>query len=282
MAQSDEQPIRSFTSETRSSSWAGPMVNVLTAGPIIPVGVIVGLIVIWEVITRLHIFPAVVLPSPVTVYHQTLAVLNTGYGGKSLYQDIVISAARIAVGFFGAVVVGVPVGLLMASSKVIFKAIDPILQFVRPVPPLAYIPLMVVWFGIGELSKVMVILLGTIPVIIINAVSGVRSIPRQRIQVAECFGASRYQIFRYVILPSALPEIFTGMRVGIGVAWTCLVAAEIIAATAGLGWLVQEAGQALNVSIIFVGIVAIGILGYLMELIIRAIERVAVPWKGHA
>ncbi|MCY0908445.1 MAG: ABC transporter permease [Sulfobacillus thermotolerans] len=231
--------------------------------------------------TNLHLFPALVLPSPITVSHEMMTLLTSGYGGKTLIQDIGISTIRITLGFIGAVVVGVPIGILMASSQIVFRAFDPILQFVRPVPPLAYIPLMVVWFGIGELSKITVILLGTIPVIIISAMSGVKNVPPQRIHVAECLGASRFQVFWHVILPSALPDIFTGMRVGIGVAWTCLVAAEIIAATAGLGWLVQEAGQALNVSAIFVGIVAIGILGYLMELIIRSVEKLAVPWKGH-
>ena len=281
MAQPKGQTVTPFTSNTGSQGVVTQLSNLIKTGPLIAVLVIAILLTIWEIITRLGIFPALILPSPVAVFHQTITLLTAGYGGKTLLQDVLISSWRIAMGFIGAVVIGVPVGLLMASSSLVFKAIDPILQFVRPVPPLAYIPLMVVWFGIGELSKITVILLGTIPIIIINAVSGVRSIPHQRIQVAECFGASRYQVFRYVVLPSALPEIFTGMRVGIGVAWRCLVAAEIIAATEGLGWLVQEAGQALNVSIIFVGIVAIGILGYLMELIIRAIERVVVPWKGN-
>ncbi|MBV9228167.1 MAG: ABC transporter permease subunit, partial [Chloroflexi bacterium] len=145
----------------------------------------------------------------------------------------------------------------------------------------AYIPLLVVWLGIEELTKVVLILIGTLPVILINTVSGVRGTPIQRIRVAQSLGATRFQLLRYTILPSALPEIFTGMRVGIGLAWSCLVAAELIAADVGLGWLVQNAGQQLQVGMIFVGIIAIGLLGYGMELIIRAFERLAVPWKGH-
>jgi ABC-type nitrate/sulfonate/bicarbonate transport system permease component len=137
-----------------------------------------------------------------------------------------------------------------------------------------------VWFGIGELPKVLLILVGTVPVIIIGTISGVKGTPALRLSVARTLGASETQIFRYVILPSALPEIFTAMRVGIGVAWTCLVAAELIAADQGLGWLVQYAGQALQVAIVIVGIVVIGILGYGMELLIRLVERRAVPWRG--
>jgi NitT/TauT family transport system permease protein/taurine transport system permease protein len=169
----------------------------------------------------------------------------------------------------------------MARSDIIFNIIDPFMQFIRPVPPLAYIPLLVVWMGIGELPKVVLILVGTLPIIIISTASGVRNTPIGRIRVAQCLGASPLQLFFYTILPSALPEIFTGMRVGIGIAWSCLVAAELIAADAGLGWLVQYAGQQLQVGFIFVGIIAIGLLGYAMELVIRLLEKLAVPWKGH-
>lgn len=238
------------------------------------------MLAIWEGLSVLGIFSPVVLPSPWSVMREVPNLFTIGYGGQTLLTDMWISTARIAAGFLVAVIVGVPIGILMATSEVVFQALDPLLQFVRPVPPLAYIPLLIDWFGIGETAKVLLICLGTIPVIVLNTISGVRSIPRQRIQVAQCLGASRRQILRYVVLPSALPEIFTGMRVGIGVAWTCLVAAEIIAAAAGLGWLVQEAGQEVNVGILFIAITAIGLIGYAMELIIRLAERAAVPWKG--
>ncbi|MCF3946916.1 MULTISPECIES: ABC transporter permease [Acidiphilium] len=239
-------------------------------------------LVLWELVSVLHIFPPVALPSPVAVWHALVLLLVQGYGGHSLLDDIWISSVRIAIGFIGAIVLGVPTGLLMARSDLIFRIIDPFLQFVRPVPPLAYIPLLVVWFGIGELPKILLILIGTVPVIIIGTISGVRGTPSLRLSVARTLGASESQIFRYVILPSALPEIFTAMRVGIGVAWTCLVAAELIAADQGLGWLVQYAGQALQVSIVIVGIIVIGVIGYAMELLIRVFERRAVPWRGHA
>ena len=237
---------------------------------------------LWELVSVLHVFPPVALPSPVAVWHALVLLLVQGYGGHSLFDDIWISSVRIAIGFVGAIVLGVPIGLLMARNDLIFRIIDPFLQFIRPVPPLAYIPLLVVWFGIGELPKILLILIGTVPVIIIGTISGVRGTPSLRLSVARTLGASESQIFRYVILPSALPEIFTAMRVGIGVAWTCLVAAELIAADQGLGWLVQYAGQALQVSIVIVGIMVIGILGYAMELLIRVFERRAVPWRGHA
>ncbi|QBD78655.1 ABC transporter permease [Ktedonosporobacter rubrisoli] len=236
---------------------------------------------VWQLLATLHLVSPLALPAPQTVLQQLQTLLTSGFAGKSLFEDIWVSALRIASGFAIAVLIGVPIGMLMAWSNPIFQVIDPFLQFIRPVPPLSYIPLLVVWFGIGELPKVILILLGTLPVIIISTISGVRAIPPQRIRVAQSLGATPLQLFRYTILPSALPEIFTGMRVGIGIAWSCLVAAEFIAADVGLGWLVQDAGQELQVGIIFVGIICIGLLGYLMELVIRLIERLVVPWKGH-
>jgi NitT/TauT family transport system permease protein/taurine transport system permease protein len=242
--------------------------------------VLVTAVVLWQLVSMAGVFPAFALPSPVAVWLSLVDIVRNGYGGQALSSDIFISCFRIIIGFVGAVAIGVPVGLLMSRNKIVFDIIDPLLQFVRPVPPLAYIPLLVVWFGIGELPKAILILVGTIPVIIIGTMSGVKSTPPLRISVARTLGASNAQIFRKVVLPSAMPEIFTAMRVGIGVAWTCLVAAELIAASSGLGWLVQFAGQALQVSIVIVGIVIIGLIGYVMELVIRKMENLIVPWRG--
>ncbi|WP_245964932.1 ABC transporter permease [Trinickia dinghuensis] len=243
--------------------------------------VLVVCVLLWQAVSMAGVFPAFALPSPVAVWQSFIEILRSGYGGQSLFSDILISCFRIVIGFVGAVAIGVPVGLLMSRNKIIFDIIDPLLQFIRPVPPLAYIPLLVVWFGIGELPKAILILVGTIPVIIIGTMSGVKSTPPLRIAVARTLGATNAQIFRKIVLPSAMPEIFTSMRVGIGVAWTCLVAAELIAASSGLGWLVQFAGQALQVAVVIVGIVIIGVIGYAMELVIRKLENWIVPWRGH-
>jgi ABC-type nitrate/sulfonate/bicarbonate transport system permease component len=249
---------------------------------LLPALVILAGVGVWQLVTALQLVSSLYLPSPISVLQNLQLLVTVGQVQKTLFDDIWISVARVGVGFLAAVAIGVPIGILMGWSDVIFKIIDPFIQFIRPVPPLAYIPLLVVWLGIGEVPKVVLILIGTLPVIIISTVSGVRSTPIQRIRVAQCLGANPLQLFFYTILPSALPEIFTGMRVGIGVAWSCLVAAELTGADAGLGWLVEYAGQNLQVGIIFVGIIAIGISGYLMELIIRGLESVVVPWKGRA
>ncbi len=240
------------------------------------------MVALWWAITHLGWVSATALPSPGSVVHDFIKVALVGYSGVPLLESIIYSMGRIFVGFVLAIIVGVPVGFLMASNEWIFLSIDPLLQFLRPIPPLAYIPVLVVWFGIGEVSKVLLIFFCSIPIIIISAMSGVKMVQETRLRVAQCLGASRWQTFRYVVLPSALPEIFTGMRVGIGIAWTCLVAAEMIAASKGLGWMIEAAGGELQMGVVFVGIVVIGILGYGMELVIRTIEHQVIPWKGKA
>jgi NitT/TauT family transport system permease protein/taurine transport system permease protein len=237
---------------------------------------------VWWLLTAVHAFPSFALPSPGDVYQAFVTLTTTGYLSATLQQDLVASLARVGVAFAGAVVAGTVIGVIMAESKVIFGLIDPFLQFLRPIPPLAFIPLFVVWFGIGESPKVLLILVSTVPVIIINTISGVRDTPRQRLEVARCLGATRSQTLRYVVLPSALPSVFTGMKVGVGVAWSTLVAAELIAAQSGLGWLVEQAGQELQTATVVVGIIVIGIVGYLMELAIRSLEAAVVPWRGKA
>jgi NitT/TauT family transport system permease protein/taurine transport system permease protein len=244
--------------------------------------VLAGAVVLWSFVSASHVFPPFAVPSPIAVWHAFISTWTHGYLQKTMGQDIVASLARVTVGFVGAVVLGVPMGLAMAESTIVHRLIDPFLQLGRPVPPLAYIPLFVVWFGLGEFPKVLLILVGTLPVMVISTIGGVRSVPAQRYEVAKSLGARRHQLFTRVTLPSVLPEIFTGMRVGIGVAWGTLVAAELIAASVGLGWLVEQAANQLQTAIVFAAIIVIGLLGFLMELTIRTIERFAIPWRGRA
>lgn len=249
---------------------------------IVPWMVAVTLVLVWAGVAASGIFPKIYVPSPLRVVRDSAALATSGFAGVTLLTDVLASVGRISAGFIAAILVGVPIGFWMATSEIVFAAIDPMLQFLRPIPPLAYIPIMIIWFGIGELSKVILIFFCTIPIIIISAMSGVRGTQETRLRVARCFGATRWQIFRYVILPSALPEIFTGMRVAIGVAWTCLVAAEMIASQSGLGAMIHTAGNEIRTGVVFVGIIFIGLIGYTMELIIRLIEKRVIPWKGQA
>ncbi len=240
------------------------------------------LVAVWALVAAMHVFSRASLPTPMRVVHDFVHAVVRGYGGHSLLAQAEISIERVVVGFVAAVLLGVVVGMLMAIIPVVHDGIDPILQFLRPIPPLAFIPLLVTWFGIGELPKVLLIFFCTLPIVILNTLSGVRGVQESRLRVAQCLGATRSQILRHVILPSALPEVFTGMRVGLGVSWTCLVAAEMVAASRGLGWMVLQAGHYLQSGMIFVAIISIGVVGFLMDLALRLIEQRVVPWKGKA
>lgn len=240
------------------------------------------LLVAWEVVAQLNLVSEVFFPPPSAIWEAFADVLKTGFYGSTLLGNLFASVGRVAVGFVAAVIVGIPLGLAMARNDAIYDVVDPILEFIRPVPPLAYIPLLVVWFGIGELPKIILIAVGTLPMVVFSAVAGVRGTPEERVSVARCFGASEWQVFWHVYFKSSLPEIFTGLRVGVGIAWSSLVAAELIAAHAGLGWMIEIAGRELQVAYIFIGIVLIGCLGYLMDLVVRVIEHFAVPWRAYS
>lgn len=235
---------------------------------------------IWNIVTSLHIYPPLFLPSPLSVAKQFYVLSVGNYGGLNLFQNTGISLARVMSGFVLAVITGVPIGVLMGRSQVIEAVLNPFMQLYRPVPPLAFIPLLIVWLGIGEAPKVVLIYIGTVPIIILDTLAGVKGVREVAIRVAASLGANRWQIMRYVLLPSALPSIFTGMRVGVGIAWTCLVAAEMIASTSGLGWMILNASRYLSTDVIFVGILTIGIIGVISDGILRALERWLIPWQG--
>jgi taurine transport system permease protein len=157
---------------------------------------------------------------------------------------------------------------------------DPPIEFYRPLPPLAYLPLVIIWFGIGELSKILLIFLAIFAPMAISARAGVRSVSIEQIHAAYAMGATRFQIIWHVILKAALPEILTGMRIGIGFGWTTLVAAEMVAATRGLGFMVLNAAQYLQSDTVIMGIIVIGLFAFGFDLLMRYIEHLLVPWKG--
>ncbi|MBE7200774.1 MAG: ABC transporter permease subunit, partial [Parafilimonas terrae] len=154
------------------------------------------------------------------------------------------------------------------------------IEFYRPLPPLAYLPLMIIWFGIGEVSKVLLILLACFAPVALATRAGVRAASADQINAARALGASRWQVLRYVVFPAALPDILIGLRIGMGVGWTTLVAAEMVAAQAGLGQLVLNASNFLRTDVVVMGILLIGLFAALFEFGLRRLERALVPWKG--
>src|SRR5450830_285389 len=180
-----------------------------------------------------------------------------------------------------AAVTAVPLGLLMGTSRIVRGIFDPLLEFYRPLPPLAYLPLIVIWFGIDETAKILLIYLACFAPIAVATRAGVTGVLSEQLHAALSMGASRWQLLRHIILPASLPDILTGLRIAIGFGWTTLVAAEMVAATAGVGQLVLNASNFLRTDIVVMGIILIGIVAYLFDLVMRRLEHQLVPWKDH-
>jgi taurine transport system permease protein len=241
---------------------------------------ILGIIFVWWLFTFMGWVKPLFLPSPQAVLKKFFDVWNNGFTNTSFMGHVGISAARVFGAFLLACLIGIPLGLAMGMSPFIRGIFDPPIEFYRPIPPLAYLPLMIIWFGIGETSKVLLIFLSVLAPVALGARSGVKSAAIEQIHAAYSFGASRWQVMRHVILPSALPEILTAMRIGIGFGWTTLVAAEMVAATSGLGYMVLSASQFLQTSTVIMGIIVIAIIAYGFDMLMRWVERRVVPWKG--
>lgn len=244
-------------------------------------GVAVGVAILaWAVAGSLKLTSPLFLPPPREILTTARELLKEGYHQVPLWQHILVSLARAMVAFAAATVTGVPIGLLMGKFPAFHAVLDPFVQFLRPLPKLALIPLVIVWFGIGEVSKFLLIYLATFLTVVVSAAAAVLNVKEGRIRAALALGVNPYQLFRYVILPSALPELFTGVRVAIGIGWTTLIAAEMIAANSGIGWMVINASSYLRTDIVMLGILLLGVTGYALDLVLVTVQRLAVPWMG--
>jgi taurine transport system permease protein len=220
------------------------------------------------------------LPSPEAVIDRTMKVLDEGFRGTSLLGHLGWSLFRVVAGFVCGAVVGIPLGYAMGLSNWFRGWFDPIVEFMRPVPPLALIPLVIIWAGIGETGKIILLFLAALWIMAIAARSGVSGVNIAKVHAAYSLGASKWQIMRYVIIPNSLPEIFTGARVAMGVCWGTVVAAELVAAEKGAGMMIMVASKFQNTDIVILGIILIGIIGFGIDMLMRGAERIMVPWKG--
>ncbi len=241
---------------------------------------VVTLLALWTLVTNMGWIKPLFLPSPQAVFQQFVEYVNGTANDKPLWQHFLASILRVAAAFWLAVLTAVPVGIAMGMSRVARGIFDPPIEFYRPLPPLSYLPLIIIWFGIDELPKVLLIYLSCFAPLALAARSGMKSASQEQINAAYSMGATYHQVIRHVILPSALPEILIGMRIAIGFGWTTLVAAEMVAANVGLGQMVLNASNFLRTDIVIMGIVVIGVVAYLFDLLMRWVERRLVPWKG--
>ncbi len=222
------------------------------------------------------------LPPPEQVWTRTVQVIDEGFRNFTLWQHLGYSLFRVVAGFFFGALVGIPLGYAMGLSNWFRGWFDPIVEFMRPVPPLALIPLVIIWFGIGETGKIILLFLAALWIMAIAARSGVSGVNISKVHAAYSLGASKWQIMRYVIVPNSLPEIFTGARVAMGVCWGTVVAAELVAAEQGAGMMIMVASRFQNTDIVILGIILIGVIGFGIDMLMRWAERFLVPWKGKA
>ncbi|MXF45517.1 taurine ABC transporter permease TauC [Raoultella sp. Lac2] len=263
--------------QPRTLKWRWPLSRQLT----LSFATLAVLLAIWWGVTALQLISPLFLPPPQQVLQKLIAIAGPqGFMDATLWQHLAASLARIAIALVAATILGVPVGIAMGLSPTIRGILDPLIELYRPVPPLAWLPLVIIWFGIGETPKILLIYLAIFAPVVMSTLAGVKSAQQVRIRAAQSLGASRAQVLWLVILPGALPEILTGLRIGLGVGWSTLVAAELIAATRGLGFMVQSAGEFLATDVVLPGIAVIAIIAFLLELGLRALQRRLTPWHG--
>jgi len=243
-----------------------------------------GLFLAWFGVTGagigMPLVEPVFLPSPATVLDTFLRLMDEGYQGQSLGSHVGISLFRFGAAFSASVLVAVPLGLLMGMNETVKSLCDPPIEITRPMPKLALLPLLIIWFGIGELAKTVIIALAIFPILSISAMQAVRSVPRRKIQAALSLGASKRVVFFKVVLPASLPGIFTGIRVCIGLGITMLVGAEMIATSNGIAWMALSAADFLQTNVVLVGVIIMAALGYGLDQIARQLEARIVHWSG--
>ncbi|MEU6564708.1 ABC transporter permease [Nocardia nova] len=274
----------------RAPRVGGPRVR----GLAVRVGSLILLLFLWWVVSAAKLVDAQFLPGPHAVWdafvranswHRVAPGVPRVVMGEQnyfLWEHLVASLQRIAVGAGAAVVLGPPVGFLLGSSRVIGAIVEPYLNFLRMLPPLGYIGLLIVWFGIGDTSKDWLLFLAAFPPVVIATLAGVQAVPRDRINAARSLGAGRVQVVTRVLLPSTLPEVIGGVRVAVGFAWTTVVAAELNNGIPGIGGLAYLSGQQLNTALTLACIIVIGVTAVVLDAAIKWAGAALVPWKGKA
>jgi len=245
------------------------------------VGAVTAAVLVWLALTESGLIRPQVLPSPRVILVQFGVLLRDGYVGTPLYSHVLASLLRTFVGFVCAGLLAVPVGLAIGYSPTLYALVSPFFSVLRPMPAIAFIPLVILWFGIGEFSKVLLIFFTSFLYITLNAAAGVKGVGVDLIRAARSLGVGERQLFFYVILPGALPHIFTGLKVGAAVSWAVVVAAELVAAQRGLGYMIMDGATFFRIPEVYVGILLIGAIGFGIERALAAVERRLLHWAGH-
>lgn len=260
---------------TRSDATSTPIPLVVYS-----VAAVLGVVSLWTAVTSSGLVGPGYLPTPHGMAQEFALLLREGYKGKSLWSHIEASLYRTIVGFLIGAAAGIPLGLLSGYSKVIGAMFSPIMAFVRPIPPIAFIPMAVLYFGLGETGKIVLILFTAFNYAFVNAHGGAAGVPMAYFRAAQSIGLNRAQIFLRVVVPAAVPQVFTGLKVAMALSWAVVVAAELVGAQAGLGYMISDAAQFFRIPAVFIGIALIGIIGLLLNALLNGAEDKLVHWKG--
>jgi NitT/TauT family transport system permease protein len=243
---------------------------------LVPIVVGVLLLLSWDATVRLS--GSELLPTPLAVVRGIGELAEKGL----LFKYIVASLFRVTWGFALAVIVGIPLGLMLGWFRWAHQAFNPIIQVMRPISPIAWIPLAILWFGVSDAAPIFLIFLASVFPITVSAAAAVRSVSTVHLRAGENFGLTRIELFRRVILPGTLPQIVTGLRIALGIAWLVVVAAEMIAVNSGLGYLIIDARNAAKrYDLVVAGMVMIGLIGWLIDVLMRQVERFQVVNWAH-
>lgn len=220
------------------------------------------------------------MPSPGDTWTAFTRLSDRGFKGETIWGHARISLWRVIRGMFWGSLVGIPIGFAMGLSSRLRGFFDTPVEGFRPIPPLAVLPLFILWFGIGDGTAVRLLIFASIWIMIIAARAGASTVQLSKVRAAYSLGASKWQVLRRVILPNALPELFTGARVALGVSWGTLVAAELVGAETGLGSMIFDARNNLRTDVVVVGIIVIAVIGVVMDIMMRFLEARLIPWRG--
>lgn len=234
------------------------------------------ILIAWWLVTKDKIFPSAILPSLDMVSHSFISQIESG----QLQIDIGTSLFRVIKGYIIASFLGITLGIMMGVSKKINRFFSGTLNSVRQIPIMAWIPLIILWCGVGEGSKIVVIVLGAFFPVLINTISGINQVPEGYLEVGRMFKLTKWDLFRKIYFPSAIPSIFVGLKLSLGISWSIVVAAELIASSSGIGYRINDASSLMNSDVVIVGMIVIGAIGMIMNQILVTVSKEITPWEN--
>lgn len=245
---------------------------------VISVLIIVLLVALWQLAATLG-FTGKTVPSPYGIYKEAVRIFSVDIAGKNIWEHIYYSIRRVLTAYGLALITGLPLGLAMGWNRTFDKIVKPVFELLRPIPPIAWIPLAILWMGIGEGPKVFICYVGAFVIFVLNSYTGMRYTDPLLIDATRTYGATRRQQFFNVALPASLPSVFAGMQTALSDAWMCVLAAEMVGAREGVGYLILNGMELNKPAMIIVGMILIGLIGTIMAIIMRWLERVICPWR---